>query len=858
MTTRRAASLCIILALLALAPPAWASIDAAKVPLFQWRARVASLGGAAPAADKKFSFSLTGVEGSITTAGDAWSAWSPFTRDHAAKAVGKDSYPNVYMKDFPIVLHVGVTGVVDPTLVEVEIKFDGTDAAIPLGGDLYSGSLGVMIYKEGDAPRAATMATYNLRYWKAFEGIPGTSDKRPRKFFIVDRFIGGDGDRRDWSEGIHELSRGGFNGIMLPPDKKIREMLLATGNRRTAWAVYSPPGYVFDHDPKTATDLTKWAHEQAKPYLDAGYEPTDMAVFAMGDEPGWYYPSAFKTLEANAQVMTRFHNYMREHLQAEGLAPHNVNATSWDDLKPVGRSKAKDLAGKRLFYWTMRFFSWDSSRYFAEASRALEDAFYPGLPTFTNWNFFAGRLYVPGPVANNADKTSPDAAMGGQDWFEFARMKGGQFLWTEDWFGDGQAWQWSFYCAKLRSAADLGGLEFGGYVIPRTAGDRQDGILQKILTIAGSGGKGVKYFVFGPEYNFPGNCYSENAKVLPKMAEAHAMIADAEDLLYPGRRPRAQVAILMPRSAQMWDEMNETIAKVISDATNTHLNAATVDYMAEVFDLYTALQHANVPVDFLDEDSMNAKELAAYKVLYVTEPDVPAEAQTQIGEWAKRGGTLATFPGAARYDRYHESSEVLSNITGLREPAYERMLMPDITRLKESGRGKGELGAFTAIGQRSDVGGEGLMVGAKFADGRAAVVRRKVGEGEVIHFTWWPGISYAATPKEKKDGLPVGWSEPIRKWIVYPTEKAGVRPPVEVNRALVETPLLLSGGGAVVTILNWTGEPIEKLEMTVRLPFEVKSVTSVKHGPVKFKRTRDGVEVRLPAGAADFVLFREK
>ena len=29
--------------------------------------------------------------------------------------------------------------------------------------------------------------------------------------------------------------------------------------------------------------------------------------------------------------------------------------------------------------------------------------------------------------------------------------------------------------------------------------------------------------MFGPEYNFPGNCYSENIKVLPKMAEAHGM-----------------------------------------------------------------------------------------------------------------------------------------------------------------------------------------------------------------------------------------------------------------------------------------------------------------------------------------------
>src|SRR5205823_2362173 len=162
--------------------------------------------------------------------------------------------------------------------------------------------------------------------------------------------------------------------------------------------------------------------------------------------------------------------------------------------------------------------------------------FYPGVPILTNWNFFAGRLYVPGPVANNSAKTDPDAAMGGHDWLEFGRLRGGTMLWTEDWFGDAKAYQWSFYCAKLRCAAAKGDVQFGGYVIPRTAGDREDGIVQKILCVVGSGGKAVKYFVFGPEYNFPGNCYSERAKVLPKMAEAHRMIGAAEDVLWPGRR----------------------------------------------------------------------------------------------------------------------------------------------------------------------------------------------------------------------------------------------------------------------------------------------------------------------------------
>lgn len=152
----------------------------------------------------------------------------------------------------------------------------------------------------------------------------------------------------------------------------------------------------------------------------------------------------------------------------------DVGHETWGSVHPAGRHEAVNLPSKRLFYWTMRFFSWDSARHFANSTRAMEFAFYPKMPIFTNWNFFAGRSYVPGPVANNSERKNPDAAMGGHDWLEFGRMRGGTMMWTEDWFSDHQAYQWSFYCSKLRTAAEKGDVVFGGYVIPRVAGQRAD------------------------------------------------------------------------------------------------------------------------------------------------------------------------------------------------------------------------------------------------------------------------------------------------------------------------------------------------------------------------------------------------
>lgn len=95
--------------------------------------------------------------------------------------------------------------------------------------------------------------------------------------------------------------------------------------------------------------------------------------------------------------------------------------------------------------------------------------------------------------------------------------------------------------------------------------------------------------------------------------------------------PRAALkkmaAFLKPRSAQLWDAKEVALPRQIQNATNHNLNGSTVDYLAGVFDLYLALQHAKVPVDVVDEDDLTPQGLAAYRVLYVTAPNVPAENQ---------------------------------------------------------------------------------------------------------------------------------------------------------------------------------------------------------------------------------------
>jgi hypothetical protein len=839
------------IALLALPPTALAAakLQPDEVPEFRLRARVLSFGGQAPEG-KKVSFGLAGVSG--TAEGSQWCTEIKFGRPQAEATL--KGYPAIYMSGWPVVLRLTVQGAADPTLVEAELTLAETGGVVKLSGELFGPSLGILVWRDDQRrPQAATMAEYNRRYWKALAGVEIPAKMRPQQFPIIDRFIGGDDDRRAWQEGIEQLQRAGFSAIMLPPSRLVRDILVKAGGRRTAWAVYNPPGYAFDFDPKVTPEaIGQWARQQAKPYLEAGYARQDMAAFAMSDEPGWYYPSIFKSLQDNPAAMARFHRY----LQQQRLQPAELGASRWEDVGPIGRSQAKDLPSRRLFYWTMRFFAHDSARHFAVCTRALEAEFYPGLPIFTNWNFFSGRLYVPGPVANNADKQSADAAMGGHDWLEFGRLRGGTMLWTEDWFADSKAYQWSFYCAKLRSAASKGGVEFGGYVIPRTAGDRQDGIVQKVLSVVGSGGKAIKYFVFGPEYNFPGNCYSERAAVLPQLAEAHRMIGAAEDVLWPGKPPRSEVAILAPRSAEMWDAKEIAVPNQIQDATNNDLNRATVDYMAEVFDLYLALQHANIAVEFIDEDDLSPQGLEPYRVLYVTEPNIPVEGQQGIVDWVRAGGTLCRVSGAGQGDRYDEPCDVLSQATGIQEQPRSRLLVAETRALKKVGNGAGKPGPFEAVGVRSTVTAPADSVAARFDDGSPAVAERAVGRGRVVHFAWMPGISYWKSSSQVKDGLPVGFSNSLREWIIWPVRLANVSLPVTVNQPLVEAPMLASPQGIAVTLLNWTDELLPEVQVEVRTDRDFGRVESVHLGKLDFQSANGRIRFVLPLQTVDIVMLQ--
>lgn len=319
---------------------------------------------------------------------------------------------------------------------------------------------------------------------KAFEGVKVTT--APKQFPIVDRCICGDSDWNDWSSCISALNSLGLNGIETDPDNLFDlKMLEMNGQHLTSggtpvlcscscallsetahaqcypWlilvgacsvGIYAPPGA----EPDTgvtlnSTYMEQWAKAQFTRFFAAGFTADQLTTFALADEPGWYFPAEAPEHFMNASLGARA-AALKTEWQAF-LAKNKVTGIASEPS--TARWQLNGLTEKKLFYWSSRFSSYSSAVAFGRATAAMEVATRKGAPIYVNFNNFAGRGYVPGPVGNNRDKTNPDAAMLSLDWFEFGRARGSTLMWTEDWFGDSAASQWGYYGARLRSASRL-------------------------------------------------------------------------------------------------------------------------------------------------------------------------------------------------------------------------------------------------------------------------------------------------------------------------------------------------------------------------------------------------------------------
>lgn len=67
--------------------------------------------------------------------------------------------------------------------------------------------------------------------------------------------------------------------------------------------------------------------------------------------------------------------------------------------------------------------------------------------------------------------------------------------------------------------------------------------------------------------------------------------------------------------------------------------------------------------------------------------------------------------------------------------------------------------------------------------------------------------------------------------------------------------MLESEKGVAVTLLNWTGEPLKEITVTVSDTGTVSKVESVEQGLLKYQTIPEGLKVTLPLKMVDVLLI---
>jgi hypothetical protein len=435
--------------------------------------------------------------------------------------------------------------------------------------------------------------------------------------------------------------------------------------------------------------------------------------------------------------------------------------------------------------------------------------------------------------------------MGGHslDFFDFYRHADNAMVYETS-NRDARVWGWdSYLCDVGRVLTEKMHTEFGVYVKPHRGAP-----VQRALAAAGRGAKMIYWYTYGPDY-VKGDSFAENEAALDLAAKAAALLGRGEDLLYGSTWASApEVAVVNPRSSEIWNKVSGTPA--------AYENAKWV---------YTALAHAHIPVDPLDEGMLAGDDLTRYKVIYVSGTNLTAAAAAKLESWVKAGGILYTSGGGLARDEANQPLAVLEPALGVGRGPVELWakvkpygataleIYSDSTTPGAAVEISGPGGKFIpVVGREPLKPAAGTEVVAKFADGAAALTKHAHGKGQVWVAGFFPGLEYSAALRVDEYDMSTAFDAPKRSFVT--AALGGVRPAVDASQPLVEGLLLQKSGKKSVALMNWAYKHAGKKSTTVafkdlavEIRADAKKVTSLAlQQELPVERTKDGIRVVLP------------
>ena len=151
------------------------------------------------------------------------------------------------------------------------------------------------------------------------------------------------------------------------------------------------------------------------------------------------------------------------------------------------------------------------------------------------------------------------------------------------------------------------------------------------------------------------------------------------------------------------------------------------------------------------------------------------------------------------------------------------------------------------IGLSGKVTPEKSEVRQTFVDGSPAVIVTD----HSTYFCGTPALSYAKAAKFVPKALEEKWPAPWRAQLL--ADVADLPPPVQLSHPVVEAGLYEHPDAAALVLGNFTYQPIDSLEVTCAIRFEVKGVRSAEHGTLAFTQDDGTLRFKLPLGISDII-----
>jgi hypothetical protein len=501
-------------------------------------------------------------------------------------------------------------------------------------------------------------------------------------------------------------------------------------------------------------------------------------------------------------------------LQAKGFAPRDFGASRWSQVKPLNvwdkesdRPWLHDPGIALAAYYTRDFNNYVTAMLFTRLKRACDKANRAKREALARGNT-ANQLARQPWIYSFALRGNTFLMRGHSlDFFEFYRHADNAIVYETSNRGP-RIWHWdSYLCDVQRVVAEKMNLARGIYVKPHRGAP-----VQRMLSAASRGNTMLYWYTYGPDYK-KGDSFSQSTETLVLTSKAAHLLGKAEDALYRSTWVvPAEVAVVKPETTQRWMNLS---------GNPPHLMAAWENAKW----IYSALQHAHIPVDPIDEQILASEDLSQYKIIYVSGSHITRAAARGLERYVSGGGTLYTSGWGLTRDEANQPLTALQPLLGLRQRGQPEMwytvTLYGATRIESYGEPSKRIapvpegaeivsGDFARVGFLPTIGRETLWpqpdaeVLARFADGAPAVIRHPYGKGKAYVVGFFPGLEYSGPVRREDYDMTRDFHASRRDLVAAPALEL-TRPVVDASEPLVEGVLLRNSenGTFAATLANW-------------------------------------------------------